>query len=624
VSGDPAGGPRRKVFVRPGETAMDRGVASVLEAAGDIEIVYGRDEDDLDAALPGLAAIYAAGPRRIDRATIVGAPRLEVVFVRGSGFEDVDVEAATEHGVACVNSAGVNAAPVADEAIGLMLSLALQIGYVDRFMHREKRWIAFADLGASGHHPRMITGKTVGVVGLGFVGREIARKCREGFGMRVLGVDPFFDPAEAERLGIEPLDRLEELLPLVDFLSLNVPLTEATEGLIGEDELRAMKPEAILVNTGRGATVDTDALVRALREGWIAGAGLDVVDPEPLPDGHPLFELENVVLSPHISGGADDAMERLGIASATQALRVLRGLPSHRVLNPEVLPRLAERRRRRERVALVTGATDGLGRAVAERLAAAGLTVHLHGRDPGKLDRAAEEIAAVSGNDRLVTHRADLASLAQVRALARGVEEATGALHVLVSNAGIGSSKPDLPTRQLSEDGYELRFAVNYLAGFLLIMELLPLLRRSAPARVVQVASRSQAALDFDNLELEREYDGIRAYSQSKLAQIAFGFELAERLGADAGVTVNSLHPASLMPTKIALGEVDYTEETVEDGVEATVRMAIDPDIEGLTGAYYHRMEPGEALDQAHDAAARRRLWDLSMAMTGAPETARA
>jgi phosphoglycerate dehydrogenase-like enzyme/NAD(P)-dependent dehydrogenase (short-subunit alcohol dehydrogenase family) len=621
VSGAAEGRPRKRVFVMPGGTAMHRGVEKVLAAAGDVEIVHGQDERELDAALPGLAAIYAAGPRRIDRATIAAAPRLEVVFVRGSGFEDVDVEAATEHGVACVNSAGVNAAPVADEAIGLMLALSLQIAYVDRSMHREGRWISFADLGASGHHPRMLTGKTMGIVGFGFVGRELARRCVDGFRMRVLVFDPFFDPAEAERLGVEPVEGLEELLPQVDFLSLNVPLTPATEGLIGEEELRAMKPGAILVNTGRGATLDTAALVRALRDGHLGGAGLDVVEPEPLPDGHPLFGLDNVVLSPHISGGADDAMEELGVASATQALRVLRGLPSHRVLNPEVLPRLAERRRLGERVVLVTGATDGLGRAVAERLAAAGLTVHLHGRDPEKLDRAVREIAAATGNERLVTHRADLASLAQVRSLARGVEESTGALHVLVSNAGIGSSKPDLPTRQLSEDGYELRFAVNYLAGFLLILELLPLLRRSAPARVVQIASRSQVPLDFDNLELEREYDGIRAYSQAKLAQIASGFELAERLGPDAGVSVNSLHPASLMPTKIALGEVDYSEETVEDGVEATVRMAIGADVEGVTGAYYHRMEPARAHEQAYDAAARRRLWDLSVAMTGAPET---
>jgi phosphoglycerate dehydrogenase-like enzyme len=134
------------------------------------------------------------------------------------------------------------------------------------------------------------------------------------------------------------------MLPQLDFLSMNIPLTPATRGLIGEEELRGLKKEAIVVNTGRGATLDTDALVRALREGWIAGAGLDVTDPEPLPDGHPLFDLENVVLSPHISGAADDTMRRLGEASANSALRVLRRLPTHRVLNPEVLPGLAGRR----------------------------------------------------------------------------------------------------------------------------------------------------------------------------------------------------------------------------------------------------------------------------------------
>jgi D-3-phosphoglycerate dehydrogenase / 2-oxoglutarate reductase len=358
----------KKVFMYPGFTPMHRGVDGVLSAAEDVEIVYGLEPEDrwrrpadaaeerrmkdhaegvLDAALPELAAIYAAGPRRIDRETIAAAPRLEVLFMRGSGFEQVDLEAATEHGVACVNSAGVNAAPVSDETVGLMLAAALQIGFVDRYMHREKRWIFLADLDedghAAGHYPGMISGKTVGIVGFGFIGREVARKCRDGFRMRVLAFDPFYDAAEAARQGVELVDSLEEMLPQVDFLSMNIPLTPATRGLIGEAELRALRPEAIVVNTGRGATIDTDALVRALREGWIAGAGLDVTDPEPLPDGHPLFDLENVVLSPHISGAADDTMEKLGAASATQALRVLRGLPSHRVLNPEVLPGLAER-----------------------------------------------------------------------------------------------------------------------------------------------------------------------------------------------------------------------------------------------------------------------------------------
>lgn len=274
-----------------------------------------------------------------------------------------------------------------------------------------------------------------------------------------------------------------------------------------------------------------------------------------------------------------------------------------------------------ERVALVTGATDGLGRSVAERLAAAGLTVHLHGRDAGKLERTAAEITAATGNERLVQHRADFASLAQVRALAREIEDATEALHVLVSNAGIGSGKPDLTTRQESEDGYELRFAVNYLAGFLLIMELLPLLRRSAPARIVEVASLGQAPIDFDDPQIERGYSGSRAYSQSKLAQISFGFELAERLGPDAGVTVTSLHPSTFMPTKIVMEERGESLDSLEDGIEATMRLAIGPEVEGVSGEFFDRQAEAAAQEQAYDSEARRRLWDLSLELTGARDT---
>src|SRR3954454_18050253 len=137
-----------------------------------------------------------------------------------------------------------------------------------------------------------------------------------------------------------------------------------------------------------------------------------------------------------------------------------------------------------ESTMLVTGATDGLGRGVAERLAGLGATLHLHGRDPERLDATAHAIMDATGNERIRTHRADLSSLDEVRSLADDVERSTAELHVLISNAGIGSGKPDLATRQISRDGYELRLAVNYLAGFLLTQRLLPLLERSAPARI--------------------------------------------------------------------------------------------------------------------------------------------
>jgi NAD(P)-dependent dehydrogenase (short-subunit alcohol dehydrogenase family) len=269
-----------------------------------------------------------------------------------------------------------------------------------------------------------------------------------------------------------------------------------------------------------------------------------------------------------------------------------------------------------ETTVLITGATDGLGRGVAERLAADGATVHLHGRDPERLAATADEIRSATGNGRLVTHVADLASLEEVRALAADVERSTDRLDVLINNAGIGSGKPDKTTRQESHDGYELRFAVNYLAGFLLTMQLLPLLRRSAPARIVLVASLGQAPLDFDDVMLEENYSGGRAYSQSKLAQITFGFELGERLlGED--ITVNSLHPATYMPTKIVLEEAGQSIDSLEEGIDATVRLATSPDLELTTGRFFDRQREGRPHDQAYEREARQRLWDLSVKLTG-------
>jgi NAD(P)-dependent dehydrogenase (short-subunit alcohol dehydrogenase family) len=267
-------------------------------------------------------------------------------------------------------------------------------------------------------------------------------------------------------------------------------------------------------------------------------------------------------------------------------------------------------------VALVTGATDGLGRGVAERLAADGAALHIHGRDPARLAAAAAEIEAATGGGPVRTHLADLASLEQVRTLADEVAGSTEELHLLVNNAGIGSGRPELTTRQESADGIELRFAVNYLAGFVLTLRLLPLLRRSAPARIVNVASIGQAPLDFDDPMLERDYEGKRAYSQSKLAQISFGMELAERLEG-SGVTVNSLHPSTLMPTKMVLEQYGSSVDTLEEGIEATVRLATSAELEGVSGRFFDRRSDAAAQEQAYDPEARRRLWELSAALSG-------
>jgi NAD(P)-dependent dehydrogenase (short-subunit alcohol dehydrogenase family) len=267
-------------------------------------------------------------------------------------------------------------------------------------------------------------------------------------------------------------------------------------------------------------------------------------------------------------------------------------------------------------VVFVTGSTDGLGRSIAERLAGDGATVLIHGRDSEKLASTAHELRSATRNDKVRTYLADFSSLRQVRSMAHEVEAENHRLHVLINNAGVGSGKPAGTTRQESDDGYELRFAVNYLAGFVLTLRLLPLLRRSAPARVVNVASAGQYAIDFDDVMLEREYDGSRAYRQSKLAQVMFGFELAERVPAEE-VTVNSLHPATFMPTKIVLEQHGHSVESLEEGVEATLRLAVGDDVEGVTGRYFNRQAEAQADDQAYDSVARRRLWDLSAELTG-------
>jgi NAD(P)-dependent dehydrogenase (short-subunit alcohol dehydrogenase family) len=266
------------------------------------------------------------------------------------------------------------------------------------------------------------------------------------------------------------------------------------------------------------------------------------------------------------------------------------------------------------KVILLTGATDGMGRVLAASLAGKGATVLVHGRDEGRIAATVAEVTAAAGRqDRVRAYQADLAGLAGVRALASQVRESEPRLDVLVNNAGIGPGGPGGGARQESADGLELRFAVNYLAGYALSRHLLPLLTRSAPARIVNVASAGQQAIDFDDVMLTKEYDGMRAYRQSKLAQIMNAFDLAAELEA-AGVTVNALHPATFMPTKLSPAP---PASTIADGVEATARLITAPPGQTGTGRYFNRLAAARANDQAYDPAARARLRALSADMAG-------
>lgn len=267
------------------------------------------------------------------------------------------------------------------------------------------------------------------------------------------------------------------------------------------------------------------------------------------------------------------------------------------------------------KTALVTGSTSGLGEVVARRLGKMGATVIVHGLDEVRGRAIAAEITA-SGPGRATFERGDLGSLAEVRALSARIRAEHPRLHLLINNAGI-LGRTGEPRRE-SKDGHELTFAINYLSHFLLTRELLPALTAGAPARIVNVASGAQTPMHFDDLMLKRDYQSGTAYAQSKLAQVMFTVSLAEQLDP-ATVTVNALHPATMMNTPMVIGNGMQPRSSVEEGADAVMQLAVGPALAGRTGLYFNQMSEARANAQAYDTAARKRLWDLSVGLTAAP-----
>ncbi|MEW9701705.1 SDR family oxidoreductase [Paenibacillus sp. SI8] len=266
-------------------------------------------------------------------------------------------------------------------------------------------------------------------------------------------------------------------------------------------------------------------------------------------------------------------------------------------------------------VFLVTGSTDGIGKQTAIFLAQRGFTVLLHGRNREKCETVMEEIRKRTGNDKLRYYVADFASLDEVRRTAKAIRNQEARLDVLINNAGIGAGKLSDKQRKLSQDNYELRFAVNYLAPYLFTRLLVPLLKASAPARIVNVASVGQKQIEFDNIMLERDYDPFDAYKQSKLALVMFTFDLAARLETE-GITVNCLHPGSLLNTKMVRESLPIGFGSPKSGAECVVHLAVSRDMEQTTGRYFDKKNDVSAEPQAYDAAFRRKLWNYSEALT--------
>ena len=273
-----------------------------------------------------------------------------------------------------------------------------------------------------------------------------------------------------------------------------------------------------------------------------------------------------------------------------------------------------------ERTIVITGATDGLGKGLANELARSGARLIVHGRNEEKGQALLEQLrqhqtgragARPSVNGKLEWRRADLSSLDEVRELADSLLDEER-IDVLVNNAGIGRAGG----REESADGYELTFAVNYLAPFLLTRRLLPLIEGSAPSRIVNVTSAGQAPIDFDDVMLERSYSGVQAYCQSKLALVMLTFDLAEELEG-SGVTANCLHPGTYMPTNMVHRAGIDPVTPLEDGIAATIRLISSPEMDGVNGHYFDGTSESAPLPQAEDPEARRRLRELSADFTG-------
>jgi len=265
---------------------------------------------------------------------------------------------------------------------------------------------------------------------------------------------------------------------------------------------------------------------------------------------------------------------------------------------------------------LITGSTDGVGRCVARKLAKTGARVLVHGRNRDRGETLVAEISRQGGQARF--YQADLSSLAEVRSLAQAIQRDESRLDVLINNAGIGTGG-GRGQRQTSTDGHELRFAVNYLSVFLLTRLLLPLLKVSAlnriPSRIVNVSSVGQDAIDFSDVMLTRGYSGVRAYCQSKLAEVMLTFDLAEEL-KNSNVTATCLHPATYMDTTMVRMDGISPMSSVDDGAAPILHLATSPETEGKTGLYFDRFRASRAHPQAYDTTARARLRASSFELT--------
>src|SRR3954467_10262463 len=320
--------------------------AEILGRRSDVRLDRLENESSDDVAAPILSAAHAyqIGAARdelakhfhVHEALLRRAPNLLIVSSNGAGFDPVDVDACTAAGVLVVNQSGGNANSVAEHALGMLLTLSKRILEADRALRREANVNRNALIGNEAQ------GKTIGIVGIGNVGRRIAELCKGLLHMKVIAYDPYLTTQQIAERGAEKVE-LDELMRRSDFVSISCPLSKDNRRMIGKAQFSLMQPHAFFITTARGFIHDERALYDALKEKRIAGAGLDVWDKEPPPPDHPLLQFDNVLASPHTAGVTKEARVNMGRIAAEQILDALDGQRPPRIVNPEVWPEYAKR-----------------------------------------------------------------------------------------------------------------------------------------------------------------------------------------------------------------------------------------------------------------------------------------
>lgn len=283
-----------------------------------------------------LPRVELRAPWEADASLIGRYPNLLAICSTGSGYDVIDVDACTGAGIIVCNQAGANAQAVAEHAVGLMLALTKKIVSLDRAVHRPQ------PVERTQHPGVNIASKTVGIVGLGHIGRRTAQICKAGFGMRVLAYDPYLPKDEIARRGAEQVD-FDTLLAESDFICVHCPRTNETMDMFATDQFAAMQDHAFFINTARGGIHDEDALSAALQTSAIAGAGLDVFVEEPPSADHPLMQHDNVIATPHSAGMTSESLHDMSVAAATQWADIFAGKVPPRLINPQVWPNYSRR-----------------------------------------------------------------------------------------------------------------------------------------------------------------------------------------------------------------------------------------------------------------------------------------